>query len=204
MKENVTREAVVLVIDNDASVRAALKDLFHSVGLEVRLYATASAFLETRIPDATSCLVLDVRLPDMSGIRVQDALSRSGVSLPIVFITGHGDVAMAVRAMKAGAIDFLTKPFRSQDILDADDATELASNPAVRIAPHMVNPELKGTKGDSGNESDENKDHCNLPLDDIIRLMLGEASHRSMAQHITPRQMLDHHGQLGLAPPHVH
>ena len=119
MKENVTREAVVVVIDDDASVRAALKELIESVGLEVRLYASAGAFLEARIPDTTSCLVLDVRLPGMSGIKVQEKLSRAGVYVPIVFVTGHGDVAMAVGAMKAGAVDFLTKPFRSHDLLDA-------------------------------------------------------------------------------------
>ena len=114
-----SREAVVVVIDDDASVREALKELIESVGLEVRLYASAGAFLEAPIPDTTSCLVLDVRLPGMSGIKVQEKLSRAGVYVPIVFVTGHGDVAMAVRAMKAGAIDFLTKPFRSQDLLDA-------------------------------------------------------------------------------------
>ena len=119
MKKNVTSEAVVVVIDDDASVRAALKELIESVGLEARLYASAGAFLEAHIPDTTSCLVLDVRLPGMSGIKVQEELSRAGANLPIVFLTGHGDVAMAVRAMKAGAIDFLTKPFRSQDLLDA-------------------------------------------------------------------------------------
>ena len=119
MKKNVTSEAVVVVIDDDASVRAALKELIESVGLEARLYASAGAFLEAHILDTTSCLVLDVRLPGMSGIKVQEELSRAGANLPIVFLTGHGDVAMAVRAMKAGAIDFLTKPFRSQDLLDA-------------------------------------------------------------------------------------
>ena len=119
MKGNVTREAVVTVVDDDASLRAALKELFESVGLEVRLYASAGAFLEAPIPDTTSCLVLDVRLPGMSGIKVQEELSKAGADLPIVFVTGHGDVPIAVRAMKAGAIDFLTKPFRSQDLLDA-------------------------------------------------------------------------------------
>ena len=120
MKDNVTREAVVVVIDDDASVRQPSRSLSSPpVGLEVRLYASAGAFLEARIPDTTSCLVLDVRLPGMSGIKVQEKLSRAGVYVPIVFVTGHGDVAMAVRAMKAGAIDFLTKPFRSQDLLDA-------------------------------------------------------------------------------------
>ena len=119
MKENVTREAVVVVIDDDAPVREALKELIESVGLEVRLYGSAGAFLEAHIPDTTSCLVLDVRLPEVSGIKLQEELSRTGVYVPIVLVTGHADVAVAVRAMKAGAVDFLTKPFRSQDLLDA-------------------------------------------------------------------------------------
>ena len=119
MKENLTREGVVVVIDDDASVRASLKELFESVGLKVKLYASGSAFLEDRIPDATSCLVLDVRLPAKSGLNVQEELARADVHVPIVFVTGHGDIPMAVRAMKAGAVDFLTKPFRSQDLLDA-------------------------------------------------------------------------------------
>ena len=116
---SVTRKAVVVVIDDDAAVRAALKDLFESVGLVVKLYASGSAFLEDGFPDATSCLVLDVRLPETSGIKIQEKLSRAGVHVPIVFVTGHPDVALAVGAMKAGAVDFLTKPFRSQDLLDA-------------------------------------------------------------------------------------
>ena len=107
------------MIDDDASVRAGLKELFESVGLTVKLYASGSAFLEDRIPDATSCLVLDVRLPETSGLNVQEELARADVHLPIVFVTGHGDIPMAVRAMKAGAVDFLTKPIRSQDLLDA-------------------------------------------------------------------------------------
>ena len=119
MKESVTREAVVVVIDDDPAVRAALKDLFESVGLVVKLYASGSAFLEDRFPDATSCVVLDMRLPETSGIKIQEELARAGVYVPIIFVTGHADVATAVRAMKAGAVDFLTKPFRSQDLLDA-------------------------------------------------------------------------------------
>ena len=111
-------DTVVVVIEDDASVRAALKDLFESVGLVVKLYASGSAFREDWLPDVTS-LVLDVRLPETSGLKIQEELSRAGVHVPIVFVSGHGDVAMAVRAMKAGAIDFLTKPFRSQDLLDA-------------------------------------------------------------------------------------
>ena len=118
-KTDVAREGVVVVIDDDASVRSALKELFESVGLKVKLYASGSAFLEDRSPDATSCLVLDVRLPEMSGLNVQEELARADVHLPIVFVTGHGDIPMAVRAMKAGAVDFLTKPIRSQDLLDA-------------------------------------------------------------------------------------
>jgi FixJ family two-component response regulator len=117
--ENLTREAVVIVVEDDASVSAAVKELIESVGLKVRLYASAGAFLEAHNPDTTSCLVLDVRLPEVSGIKVQEELSRAGAYVPIVFISGYADVAMAVRAMKAGAVDFLTKPFRSQDLLDA-------------------------------------------------------------------------------------
>src|SRR6516165_1302948 len=94
MDENLTKEAVVIVIEDDASVRAALKELIESVGLKVRLYASAGAFLEAHIPDATGCLVLDVRLPKMSGIKVQEELARAGVYVPIVFVTGHADVAM--------------------------------------------------------------------------------------------------------------
>src|SRR4029079_10899093 len=110
---------VVVVIEDDPSVRAVLKDLFESVGLAVKLYQSASAFREDWLPDVTSCLVLDVRLPETSGLKIQEELSRAGVYVPIIFVTGHADVAMAVRAMKAGAVDFLTKPFRSQDLLDA-------------------------------------------------------------------------------------
>jgi FixJ family two-component response regulator len=120
MNENATNEAVVVLIDDDASVREALAQLLESVGLKVKLYSSGSAFLEDRIPETASCIVLDVRLPETSGLKVRQELARVGVHVPIVFITGkHGDVAMAVRAIKAGAVDFLTKPFRSQDLLDA-------------------------------------------------------------------------------------
>ena len=115
-------ERAVVVIEDDASVRAALKDLIETVGVVVRLYPSGNAFLEARIPDDMGCLVLDVRLPGMSGLKVQAELADAGVCVPIVFVTGHGDVAMAVRAMKAGAIDFLIKPFRSQDLIDAISA----------------------------------------------------------------------------------
>src|SRR6516225_1688634 len=119
LEENLSREAVVVVIDDDASCRAVLRELFESVGLKVKLYTSGLAFLEDGVPDATSCLVIDVRLPEMSGIKVQEELSRAGRHVPIVFISGYADVVMAVRAMKGGAVDFLTKPFQSQDLLDA-------------------------------------------------------------------------------------
>lgn len=111
--------SVVLVIDADASVRAALKELFESVGLKVKLFASGTAFLEEPIPETPCCLVLDVRLPRMSGLKFQEELTRAAVNVPIIFLTAHGDIPMAVRAMKAGAVDFLTKPFRNQDVLDA-------------------------------------------------------------------------------------
>jgi FixJ family two-component response regulator len=118
-RESVTAEGIVFVIDDDASCRAGLKELFESVGLEVKLYASGNDFLEDGIPEATSCMVLDVRLPETSGLKVQEQLAKFGIHLPIVFVTAHGDTQLAVRAMKAGAVDFLTKPFRSQDLLDA-------------------------------------------------------------------------------------
>ena len=111
--------AVVFVIDNDPSMRAALEDLVGSVQLEVRLFASPQEFLASKPPDVPGCLVLDVRLPGMSGLTFQNELARMGVDLPVIFITRHGDIRMSVRAMKAGAFDFLTKPFRDQDVLDA-------------------------------------------------------------------------------------
>ncbi|MGH6826388.1 response regulator transcription factor [Methyloceanibacter sp.] len=119
MKEPRTKVGIVFVVDADASCRAGFKELFQSVGLEVRLYASGRDFLEDGIPDVASCLVLDVRLPETSGLKIQEELARAGIDTPIIFVTGHGDIQMAVRAMKAGAADFLTKPFRSQELLDA-------------------------------------------------------------------------------------
>jgi FixJ family two-component response regulator len=111
--------AIVLVIDNDPSMRAALEDLVGSVQLEVRSFASPQEFLASKRSDVPGCLVLDVRLPGMSGLTFQSELARMGVDLPVIFITRHGDIRMSVRAMKAGAVDFLTKPFRDQDVLDA-------------------------------------------------------------------------------------
>jgi FixJ family two-component response regulator len=112
-------KAVVFVIDNDASMRAALEDLVGSVDLAVRLFASPQEFLASKRPDVPGCLVLDVRLPGMSGLTFQKELSRVGVDLPVIFLTGHGDITMSVRAMKAGAVDFLSKPFQDQDLLDS-------------------------------------------------------------------------------------
>src|ERR1700716_4002409 len=100
-------------------MRRALTNLFQSVGLEVQVFGSASEMLQGKLPDAASCLVLDVRLPGLSGLDFQTELAKANIQIPIIFMTGHGDIPMSVRAMKGGAIDFLTKPFRDQDMLDA-------------------------------------------------------------------------------------
>jgi FixJ family two-component response regulator len=110
---------VVFVIDDDASVQAALSSLARSVGLRVEVFASASEFLATKRTGGPSCLILDVRLPGMSGLHFQAELAKANAFIPIIFITGHGDIPMSVKAMKAGAVGFLTKPFRDQDLLDA-------------------------------------------------------------------------------------
>ena len=110
---------VVFVVDDDASVRSSLKFLMSSVGLQVESFDSANALLKRKLPDGPSCLVLDVRLRGLSGLDFQRELAARNCHMPIIFITGHGDIPMSVRAMKAGAIEFLTKPFRDQDLLDA-------------------------------------------------------------------------------------
>jgi FixJ family two-component response regulator len=114
-----TDESTVFVVDDDQAVRDALSSLFRSVGLRVKTFATAADLLQSKLPDVASCLVLDVRLPGVSGLEFQTELAKADVRIPIIFITGHGDIPMTVKALKAGAIDFLTKPFRDQDMLDA-------------------------------------------------------------------------------------
>ncbi len=109
----------VFVIDDDASLRQALKSLIRSVGLRVELFGSADEFLKSKPPGAPGCLVLDVRLPGQSGLDFQKELAKTGIHIPVIFITAHGDIPMSVRAMKAGAIEFLTKPFRDQELLDA-------------------------------------------------------------------------------------
>ena len=110
---------IVFVVDDEPSVRRAIKRLIESEGLQVELFGSAQEFLQGRRPDAPSCLVLDIKLPGISGLDFQRQLSDCGIRIPIIFITGHGDIPMTVRAMKAGAVEFLTKPFRDQNLLDA-------------------------------------------------------------------------------------
>jgi FixJ family two-component response regulator len=112
-------DAIVFVVDDDASVRQSLKNLVNSVGLRVEAFASAQEFLRSKLMDAPGCLVLDVRLPGLSGLDLQKRMADAGIEIPIIFITGHGDIPMTVQAMKAGAVEFLTKPFRDQDLLDA-------------------------------------------------------------------------------------
>jgi FixJ family two-component response regulator len=113
------QESVVFVVDDDASVRDAMQRLFLSVGLQAEVFASAAEFLRSKLADVPCCLVLDVRLPGLSGLDFQTELAKANIQVPIVFMTGHGDIPMTVKAMKAGAIEFLPKPFRDQDMLDA-------------------------------------------------------------------------------------
>jgi FixJ family two-component response regulator len=113
------KEPIVFVIDDDASMRRALTNLFQSVGLTIEVFGSAPEMLQSKLPDVASCLVLDIRLPGLSGLDFQTELAKANIHIPIIFMTGHGDIPMTVRAMKGGAVDFLTKPFRDQDMLDA-------------------------------------------------------------------------------------
>jgi FixJ family two-component response regulator len=113
------QQPVVFVVDDDESVRGALARLFRSMGLQTEAFGSAAEFLQSKLPDVPSCLVLDVRLPGQSGLDFQAELAKANIRVPIVFVSGHGDIPMTVRAMKGGAVDFLAKPFRDQDMLDA-------------------------------------------------------------------------------------
>jgi FixJ family two-component response regulator len=119
MKKLAEPSSVVFVVDDDAAVREAIESLLRSVDLQVVTFGSASEFLRSKLPDVPGCLVLDVRLPGLSGLDFQTELAKAGIQIPIIFITGYGDIPMTVRAMKAGAVEFLTKPFREQDMLDA-------------------------------------------------------------------------------------
>jgi FixJ family two-component response regulator len=119
MAERSKNDAIVFVVDDDADVRTGLKDLLDSIGLRSEVFASTADFLRRSRPQEPSCLILDVRLPGLSGLDFQAELNARGIDTPIIFITGHGDIPMTVRAMKAGAVEFLTKPIREQDLLDA-------------------------------------------------------------------------------------
>jgi FixJ family two-component response regulator len=113
------REPLVLIVEDDELIREALSNLFASIGLQVEMFGSATEILQGTLPDVASCLVLDIRLPGMSGLDFQGELAKANIHIPVIFMTGHGDIPMSVRAMKGGAVDFLTKPFRDQDMLDA-------------------------------------------------------------------------------------
>ena len=119
MKEEAPPQAMVFVVVDDASIRNALANLFRSVGLRTQVFGSAYEFFQAKLPDVASCLVLDIWLPGLSGLDFQNELAKANIHIPIIFMTGHGDIPMTVRAMKAGAVDFLSKPFRDQDMLDA-------------------------------------------------------------------------------------
>jgi FixJ family two-component response regulator len=135
-----TETSMVFIVDDDARMRAAMQRLLKSVGLHSESFATPQDFLRRKLPGGPSCLVLDVRLPGMSGLDVQHKLNEAGVPIPIIFITGHADIPMTVNAMKSGAVEFLTKPFRDQDLLDAiqqalerDNVTRLQRNEIAEL-----------------------------------------------------------------------
>jgi FixJ family two-component response regulator len=131
------KQPIVFVVEDDVSVRRALSNLFQSVGLQVEVFGSASEVLQGKLPDVASCLVLDVRLPGLSGLDLQAELAKANIHIPIIFMTGHGDIPMTVRAMKGGAVDFLTKPFRDQEMLDAV-ATAIERDRKRREADRIV------------------------------------------------------------------
>ena len=135
-------DATVFVVDDDDQMRAAMQRLLKSVGLRAEAFASPQEFLRRKLPDGPSCLILDVRLPGMSGLDVQRKLTETGLQIPVIFITGHGDIPMTVKAMKSGAVEFLTKPFRDQDLLDAIQQALRREN-EIRQQQHEIQ-ELRG------------------------------------------------------------
>jgi len=142
MKDDSSGKPVVFVVDDDPLVRGSVSSLLRSVGLQTRVFASTSEFLQEKRPPHPSCLVLDVRLPGVSGLDFQAELSSRNIHIPVIFMTGHGDIPMTVRAMKAGALEFLTKPFREQDMLDA-----------VKLALERDQSRLESEKASSGLKS---------------------------------------------------
>lgn len=143
MKSDSSGKSIVFVVDDDPLVRDSLSNLLRSVGLQTRVFGSASEFLREKRPPLPSCLVLDVRLPGASGLDFQAQLSRLNIHIPIIFMTGHGDIPMTVRAMKAGAVEFLTKPFREQDMLDA--VTLALERDQGRIESEQASSKLKSS-----------------------------------------------------------
>jgi FixJ family two-component response regulator len=141
MNDKNALQQMVFVVDDDESMRVALGYLFQSMNLPVKVFSSAADLLKGKLPDIASCLVLDIRLPGVSGLEFQDVLAKEGIHIPIVFMTGHGDIPMSVRAMKAGAVDFLTKPFRDQDMLDA--VTRALDKDRVRRASEQASSGLR-------------------------------------------------------------
>lgn len=141
MTDQPDSEGIVFIIDDDESLREALKRLFRSIGLRAEGFASGIEFLKSKIPDVPRCLVLDIRMPGLSGLDFQAELNNAKIHIPIIFMTGHGDIPMTVRAMKAGAVEFLTKPFRDQEILDA--VHNCLQKDRGRIETEKVTRELK-------------------------------------------------------------
>ena len=137
MTEHRMAQSIVFVVDDDVDLREALKALLQSVGLRVEAFDSAADFLKYKLPDSATCLVLDIRMPGVNGLDFQTELTKSDIHIPIIFITGHGDIPMSVRAMKGGAVEFLTKPFRDQDLLDAVEIA-LERNQAQRASDKAV------------------------------------------------------------------
>ena len=129
----------VFIIDDDPSVRAAIERLVKAIGLSVETFESGQDFLQSRLPEAPSCVVLDVRLPGLSGLNLQKEMIDRGICIPVIFITAHGDIPMSVQAMKAGAVDFLTKPFRDQDLLDAIEQAIVSDQKAREKRTEVAN-----------------------------------------------------------------
>jgi RNA polymerase sigma factor (sigma-70 family) len=167
----VTTASIVFVVDDDPSVRSSLKFLLSTVGLQVESFGSADTFLHRKPPDAPSCLVLDVRLPGLSGLDFQRELAAKNIRIPIVFLTGHGDIPMSVRAMKAGAVEFLTKPFRDQDLLDA-----------VRIALERDNRRREQEK--EGTDIQRRFDSLTVREQQVISLLVSGMLNKQIASQL--------------------
>lgn len=162
---------IVYVVDDDPSIRQGLKSLIRSVGLRVELFESAHAFLHSKRPEAPSCLILDVRLPGVSGLELQKELSKADIHIPIIFITAHGDISMSVRAMKAGAVEFLPKPFHDQDLLDAIQAA-------------LERDRLRRQRERDSGELKERFDTLTAREQELLRLVLSGRPNKQIAAEI--------------------